>query len=301
MFCSPQFPHREVVILLDFEEFPLASMLGLVGAITAISKVQAAVMPSRWARLAALISPGIASGITLGTWRRVLRDHRYDIDHPYWVRAVSVTFGAVANSVLATVENLAFARRVRRTTVEPPLFILGLPRSGTTHLHNLLARDDRFAFPNMYQVLYPNSFLLTERVHAPLVGMFMDEKRPMDNMRFGVAEPQEDEWALAGMIGRSYLLGGSFPRRAEFHARYLTLRDLTPAELDEWKAALRWLVQKLSFKYGRPLVLKSPGHTGRVRALLDLFPDARFLHIRRDPYVVFQSALHCVRSTSAGT
>jgi hypothetical protein len=42
-------------------------------------------------------------------------------------------------------------------------------------------------------------------------------------------------------------------------------------------------------RHGRPLLLKSPPHTGRIRLLLDLFPDARFVHVHRHPYVVFQS------------
>ena len=45
-------------------------------------------------------------------------------------------------------------------------------------------------------------------------------------------------------------------------------------------------------KYQRALLLKSPTHTARVRLLLELFPDARFVHIHRHPYDVFQSFQH---------
>ena len=48
-------------------------------------------------------------------------------------------------------------------------------------------------------------------------------------------------------------------------------------------------------RFGRPLVLKSPPHTARIRLLLGLFPDARFVHIHRDPYVVFRSTRHMIR------
>jgi hypothetical protein len=51
-------------------------------------------------------------------------------------------------------------------------------------------------------------------------------------------------------------------------------------------------LQKLTYKYERPLILKSPAHTGRLGVLLDLFPDAKFVHIHRDPYTVFQSSMH---------
>jgi hypothetical protein len=47
---------------------------------------------------------------------------------------------------------------------------------------------------------------------------------------------------------------------------------------------------------GRTLVMKSPGHTARIRLILRLFPDARFVHIHRDPYRVFRSSLHLYQS-----
>jgi omega-hydroxy-beta-dihydromenaquinone-9 sulfotransferase len=39
----------------------------------------------------------------------------------------------------------------------------------------------------------------------------------------------------------------------------------------------------------------SPFHTGRIRLLLDIFPEAKFVHIHRDPYAVFQLACHTER------
>jgi len=49
-------------------------------------------------------------------------------------------------------------------------------------------------------------------------------------------------------------------------------------------------LKKLTWKYRRPLVLKSPPHTCRIRLLLEMFPGAKFVHIHRDPYAVFQSS-----------
>ena len=51
----------------------------------------------------------------------------------------------------------------------------------------------------------------------------------------------------------------------------------------------------MTYKYQRPLVLKSPGHTCRIGLLLDLFPEAKFVLIHRDPYDVYQSTVHTVR------
>jgi hypothetical protein len=51
-------------------------------------------------------------------------------------------------------------------------------------------------------------------------------------------------------------------------------------------------LRHLTFKDPRRLVLKSPTHTCRIPALLELFPDARFVHIIRDPFVVFPSTVN---------
>jgi hypothetical protein len=117
-------------------------------------------------------------------------------------------------------------------------------------------------------------------------------------VRLGVNEPQEDEFALCCLTRLSFLMTLAFPRRAEHYDRYLTFRGVAESEIAKWKAALEWFVRKLSFKYGRPLVLKSPGHTCRIKMLLDVFPDARFVHIHRNPYEVFQSARHAVQKVS---
>ena len=90
----------------------------------------------------------------------------------------------------------------------------------------------------------------------------------------------------------------AFPRRSEHYDRFLTLRQVSESELVQWKSALMWFVQKLSFKYGRPLVLKSPGHTCRIKLLRELFPDAKFVHIHRNPHTVFQSSIHAVLKVS---
>jgi hypothetical protein len=242
--------------------------------------------------------PGLFAGITLGRWLRVLRENHFSVDRPYWGRAAAITFASAPNALLAAWEKWFYGRKIRNTSVAPPLFVLGTWRSGTTHLHNLLAQDDRFAYPTTYQVSYPHTFLTTERVNARLMGLFLPRKRPMDDVAFGFAEPQEDEFALCSLTGRAVPMAWAFPRRAGHYGRYLTLRDAPADDVAEWKSALAWLVRKLSFKHGKPLILKSPGHTCRIRLLLELFPEARFLHIHRNPYDVFRSTQHWVRAGS---
>jgi hypothetical protein len=238
---------------------------------------------------------GIFAGITLGRWFRVLRENHLAVDLPYWGRAAAITLVSFSNTLLAAWENWFYGRKVRDATVAPPLFILGIWRSGTTHLHNLFAQDDRFAYPTTYQVLYPLTFLTTEKRNARVLQFFLPERRPQDNVALGVHEPQEDEFALCSLTGRAFPLAWAFSRRADHYGRYLTLRELSPGEVAEWKAALAWLVRKLSFYHGKPLVLKSPGHTCRIRLLLELFPGAKFVHIHRNPYDVFRSTQQMAR------
>lgn len=239
--------------------------------------------------------PGGFCGATLGDWFTVLRENRFAVDVPYWPRAALISGNCVINSVVARWEELRYGAAIRNTEIQPPVFVLGVWRSGTTHLHNLLARDDRFAFPNTYEVLYPNTFLTTAASGTRVMQSMMPATRPMDNVKAGVDEPQEDEFALVAS-GLSFMLGlVVFPRSRHLYQRYLTLGDATPQEVERWKAALVNFLRKLAFKYQRPLVLKSPAHTGRLDVLLELFPTAKFVLIHRDPYAVFQSTLHTWR------
>jgi hypothetical protein len=238
------------------------------------------------------MGPGGFSGTTVGDWMRVLFENRFAVGIPYWPRAAFITSNSILNSLIYQVENFRHGGEIAKTSVSPPLFVLGIWRSGTTHLHNLLAKDNRFAFPTTYQVLYPHTFLTTEPSGSRVMQSVMPATRPMDNVRNGANEPQEDEFALVAS-GLSFMLGTVvFPRSQRRYEKYLTLRDTSPTELERWKSALMQFLQKLTYKYGRPLILKSPAHTGRVDVLLDMFPTAKFVHIHRDPYVVFQSAVH---------
>lgn len=225
-------------------------------------------------------------GMTLGEVARLLRKHDFAVAPAYWPRAVFMAGMGVLNSVVAQYEDRTYGRAVARTEIKPPLFILGHWRSGTTHLHNLLATDTQFAYANVYQVLNPHTFLSTERFSKFL--FVAPRTRMMDDVPLGAGVPFEDEFATCGTL-HSPFLRWVFPRAVREYDRYLTFRDVPEEEIAEWAAALVLFYKKLTWKQDRPLLLKSPPHTGRIRLLLQMFPDARFVHIRRDPYAVFQS------------
>jgi len=235
-------------------------------------------------------------GMTLGNWWAVLRRHRFAIDLKHLPRALLQTTVSASNSVSARIERGRFGRRIEAARVEAPLFILGHYRSGTTHLHNLLALDPQFAAPTLFQVLNPHTFLSTERWAAPVADRLVVRRRYQDAMALGVGVPSEDEFASCTMTGLSPYMAWCFPGDGADYDRYLTFRDAQESEVGRWKHALTTFLKKLTLRYGRPLVLKSPPHTARIRLLLGLFPDARFVHIHRDPYVVFRSTRHLIRA-----
>jgi len=232
------------------------------------------------------------AGVTWGDWWRVLRENRFAVDPPYWPRAFVLTAGSALNSLYRRKEDAHYAAMLERVTVPPPLFILGHWRSGTTLLHNLLALDDQFAYPNLYEVFFPHTFLCTEDVRAGQVTGLVPSTRVMDNVPQGVDMPNEDEFATCAASQLSPYMLWAFPRRQGEYEKYLTFRGVPEAEVARWKAEFLRFVRKLTLRYSRPLLLKSPPHTGRIKLLLDLFPDARFVHIHRDPYTVFQSTKH---------
>src|SRR5688500_2029819 len=96
--------------------------------------------------------PGAFCGVTFGDWLRVLWDNRFCVHPLCWARAANITLGSLGNTFYRRLEDWRYGAAIRKAAVHPPIFVLGLWRSGTTHLHNLLARDERFAFPNTYHV-----------------------------------------------------------------------------------------------------------------------------------------------------
>ncbi len=219
-------------------------------------------------------------GVDFGAWVRLLRRERFRVDPVYWPRALWITGLSVGNSAMAWAVARRFGPAVEATPVKAPVFILGHYRSGTTYLHELMALDPRFSSPSRFQTFNPRTFLGTESWLKPLVEPFMLPRRV-----------QEDEVASMVMNQLSPYMDWCFPRSRSGHGRYLTFREADPEEVATWSRSLLGFFRALTLRSGRPLLLKSPPHTARVALLLRIFPDARFIHIRRDPYAVFVSTV----------
>jgi hypothetical protein len=158
----------------------------------------------------------------------------------------------------------------------------------------LLAQDtEQFGFPNTFQVVNPETFLQTESAATRIFSNWVPKRRPMDNMEIAFGLPQEDEFATFLTTLFSPYMGVHFPRWMREYERYLSFEGVPDHETQQWGQALVRFLKKVTYKcHGRALLLKSPAHTARIRLLLDLFPGARFVHIHRHPYEVFQSTCH---------
>lgn len=227
-------------------------------------------------------------GMTLGRWLGLLWRHRLAIDPPYWPRAAYITGASLLTSFFRWYEERKYGPKLADVKIKAPLFILGHWRSGTTHLHNLLTVDPRFAYPNTFEVLNPHTFLSAER-YFKIFELVFPKTRVVDNLNMSFEVPQENELATCITTFNSSYMSWVFPQCRDHYDRYLTFRGVSEEETARWKAGLTLFLKKLTWKYGRPLILKSPPDTGRIRLLLEMFPDARFVHIHRDPYTVFRS------------
>ncbi|HYO24916.1 MAG TPA: sulfotransferase, partial [Lacipirellulaceae bacterium] len=141
--------------------------------------------------------PRFWHGMGFPTWLRELARHRFAVSPTRAPMTCAITAFTLMNSVLAVLERVAYGRRIDATELaEPPLFILGHWRAGTTFLHELLIRDPRHTYPTTYQCFAPSHFVLSERYVTPYTRVFVPERRPMDNMAAGWDRPREDEFEL---------------------------------------------------------------------------------------------------------
>ena len=237
----------------------------------------------------------------LREWGALLREQ--GVDRAYLGRAAATVCVSALTAPLRLYESARYGATLRRTTIDKaPIFIVGYGRSGTTHLHNLLAQDPRFGYVTNFQALAQGFALSGESWLEPLVARLAPKTRPMDNVAIHMNGPQEEEVALACISRHSFLHNLAFPTAFDplFH-RYVLLEGLDPKTLRDWENAYLSVLKKATLACGhKRLVLKSPTNTGRVRALLKLFPKARFIHIYRDPYVVFDSISNLYRKLLPG-
>jgi len=193
---------------------------------------------------------------------------------------------------------LAAAWRARLGSLEAspirrPVFITGMPRSGSTFLHELLSQDPDSRSPKVWEIMFP--------LPAPEAGgAYRDSRRHRANARlwwFRRLAPRADEVhpMRAGTphectaIHSFTFLSEAFIStcRIPSYERFLRSGKLGPAYL--WER--RFLQHLQSRQPTKRWVLKSPDHLYALDELFAVFPDAVIVYIQRDPLEVLRSSL----------
>jgi hypothetical protein len=235
----------------------------------------------------------IWDGMPATAWFPLLLRNGFQISPRRWGMALLISVISLLNLGLALLQSLIFGRRIARTQLQgDPIFVIGHWRSGTTLLHELLVLDGRHTYPNTFDCFASSHFLVSARIFRPLLRGLMPKQRPMDNMAAGWDNPQEDEFALCNMGMSSPYATIAFPNHAPQNQEYFELQDVSPRQRRRWQLGLTWFLKCLTLRSSGRIVLKSPPHTFRVKVLLEMFPKARFIHIVRNPFVIFPSTIN---------
>ncbi len=171
-----------------------------------------------------------------------------------------------------------------------PIFIIGHWRSGTTHLFNILSRGD-FGYISPVAAGMPWDFMGLGEISRSVFERMLPKERYIDAIPVAPDSPQEDEVPLANMTPLSFYHGIYFPRSfARNQARGIFFDGCTRAEIASWKRSFVYLSRKTWLHCGRrPLLIKNPVHTARIGAILEIWPEAKFVHCVRDPFEIFVS------------
>jgi hypothetical protein len=229
-------------------------------------------------------APRFWHGMRIGDYFQLLKENRFRI-HPARIPMATLITGCAAfNSSLAVLQKHFFDDRIKAARLKgPPVFIIGHWRSGTTLMHELISMDPRYAFPSNFDAFLPHHFLVSRSILYPLIKMLMPSKRPMDNMALNVSSPQEDDFALCAYGAPTPYRRIAFPNESNNDHLQLNFDSVDEETQAEVRQAMTRFLKTLTVRYGKPLVLKSPPHTGRLKQLAEWFPDAKFIHMSRDP------------------
>ncbi|MDO4552164.1 MAG: sulfotransferase [Bacillota bacterium] len=235
----------------------------------------------------------ILLGCRLDAWLHLLAQNHFRILPRRIPQALLITAASLILFPFALIERLLLAVPVSRQRPREPLFIMGHWRSGTTFLINLLSRDPRFGFFTPVTTITGNNALLFRPILTRAQKRVLPGARPMDNLEYRADLPMEEIYAVANSSTLALVHMLSFPRRAQRYLDTAFVETLPEKDRRRWEKLYCYAISRQTlFTKGKPLVLKSPDNTCRAALLHRLYPDARFLHIYRDPYAVIPSTIN---------
>ena len=189
-----------------------------------------------------------------------------------------------------------YNRKINQHSIQKhPLFVLGYYRSGTSYLHQCLVQDDRFGYHSNYQMVLPEVMLTTEKTLLPVfesVCRLFKIKDSVHRVPLSFRFPGEEDATMTTYLdSRSSQWGYFLPKMMNEHfQKFVMFDNVDQSEIEGWKKSFVYLLKKISLaNQQKQLVLKSPPNTARIKLLLSIFPDAKFIFIHRNPYEVYAS------------
>jgi Sulfotransferase family len=214
-------------------------------------------------------------------------------DAPLNEMGVALLRGGIVKSLVTRLRAVQWFDRcpeIAAETIERPIVVVGMMRSGTTLLQRLLASDPRCYCAFGWEVNDP----------APPLDMNWDEPDP----RIMAAEARDEQmrtyapdlYAIHPMDAHQaeeeimFFADAFLSHVPEASCRVLAYRswldgqDFTPAyvHLQRMLQLLQWQ-KKRRGQYRSRWVLKTPAHLGYLETLFSVFPDAHVVHVHRDP------------------
>jgi hypothetical protein len=175
--------------------------------------------------------------------------------------------------------------------IREPIFILGLPRSGTTFLHNLMALDPANAVARCWQTIYPypeprrwhQSADPRARNVARQFSSFLKLAPELPSLHPLEADAAQECIEITGQVIRS--LRFDTTHYVPSYERWLD----EEGHLEAYRFHQRFLQHLQHQNGGGDWILKSPDHIYALDALLEVYPDARLVFVHRDPMRVLAS------------
>jgi hypothetical protein len=172
--------------------------------------------------------------------------------------------------------------------IEAPVIVTGLPRTGTTFTHNLLASPRSVRAPRLWEMFHtvPGDLSETERAAAvqsaqSIIDGVAERVPNLLDIHEIAAEAPEECIALLSFQSLQWIMAGPVEPLHQWFAQ----RD----HRDDYRY-LRQALQVLQYgRARRRWVLKSPCHLWTLKALIDVFPDATIVWTHRDPVAVVGS------------
>jgi hypothetical protein len=206
------------------------------------------------------------------------------------VRAVKIDALRCLRNLLRFDALEAASPAVLSRPIRAPVFITGMPRSGTTFLHRLILQDPGTIAPRLYQLVYPcasHASPIGTALRKTWVGLQLALFRmlapELDALHPIAADAPEECTDITAQVFQSLRFESMY--RIPAYSRWLQRSGL----LSAYRFHRRFLQHLDAQSPGRRWVLKSPDHLFALDDIRSVYPDAHLVFVHRDPVRVLAS------------